>query len=99
VIIANGGTSGLYPDQTLPAYTDAINTSSLPLSLSCDLQLTKDNLGICRTGLNLTHSTLSPYFNVTNTYIVDGVPVFGYFSVDYTLAELLSSNTTGMCWL
>lgn len=96
LIIANGGTSGLYPDQTYPAYTDAINTSSLPLSLLCDLQLTKDNLGICRTGLNLTQSTLSPYFNVTNTYIVDGVPVFGYFSVDYILAELLSPNTTAI---
>lgn len=76
-----------------------MNTSSLPLSLLCDLQLTKDNLGICRTGLNLTYSAASPYFNVTNTYIVDGAPLFGYFSVDYTLAELQSPNTTGMCWL
>jgi hypothetical protein len=97
LIIANGGTSGLYPDQTLFAYQDALNTSSQPLALLCDLQLTKDNLGICRTGLNLTTSTFSYKYNVSSTYVVNGVPTHGYFSVDYMQADLLNPNfTTGM---
>ncbi len=97
LIIANGGTSGLYPDQTAPAYQDALNTSSQPLALLCDLQLTKDNLGICRTGLNLTTSTFSVNYNVSSTYAVNGVPTRGYFSVDYMQADLLNPNfTTGM---
>jgi len=94
LIIANGGTSGLYPDQTAFAYQDALNTSSQPLALSCDLQLTKDNLGICRTGLNLTTSTFSANYNVSSTYIVNGVPTHGYFSVDYMQADLLNPNFT-----
>ncbi len=97
LIIANGGTSGLYPDQTAFAYQDALNTSSQPLALLCDLQLTKDNLGICRTGLNLTTSTFSYKYNVSSTYVVNGVPTHGYFSVDYMQADLLNPNfTTGM---
>jgi len=94
LIIANGGTSGLYPDQTLFAYQDALNTSSQPLALLCDLQLTKDNLGICRTGLNLTTSTFSYKYNVSSTYVVNGVPTHGYFSVDYMQADLLNPNFT-----
>jgi hypothetical protein len=94
LIIANGGTSGLYPDQTAFAYQDALNTSSQPLALLCDLQLTKDNLGICRTGLNLTTSTFSTNYNVSSTYIVNGVPTHGYFSVDYMQADLLNPNFT-----
>jgi hypothetical protein len=71
--------------------------SSQPLALLCDLQLTKDNLGICRTGLNLTISTFSTNYNVSSTYVVNGVPTHGYFSVDYMQADLLNPNfTTGM---
>lgn len=94
IIIANGGSSGIYPDQTYTAYADAANSSALPLALLCDLQLTKDSQGICRTGWNLADST-----NVTNldpsSYNIRGEAVHGYFSVDYTQTQLLV-NTTGM---
>lgn len=97
MIIANGGSSGIYPGQTDPAYFDAVNSTKFPMAFLCDLQLTKDNFGVCRTGWNLSVST-----NLTNiltnasapsTYVIQGVPQTGYFSVDFNLTQL--NQTTG----
>ena len=101
LVIANGGSSGILPGQTDAAYADAANSTAFPVAFLCDLQLTKDNLGICRTGWNLSQST-----NLTNiltntttmsTYVIEGVPQTGYFSVDFNLTQL--NLTTGKPFL
>ncbi|KAG0561173.1 hypothetical protein KC19_9G042500 [Ceratodon purpureus] len=92
LIIANGGSSGMFPDQTDPAYYDAANSSKIPLAMLCDLQLTKDNLGVCRTGWNLSASTnltnILTNTSVPSTYVIQGVSRTGFFSVDFNLTEL-----------
>lgn len=95
IIIANGGTTGVYPGQTAEAFRDAFATSNLPLALLCDLQLTKDNQGICRTDWNLNVSTkLSNLTVALSTYTIQGRQQSGVFSVDYNLNDLML-NTTG----
>ena len=101
LVIANGGSSGIYPDQTDPAYYDAANSTAFPLAFLCDLQLTKDNLGVCRTGWNLSQST-----NLTNiltntstmsTYVIQGVAETAYFSVDFNLTQLNQTTGEALC--
>jgi len=106
LVIANGGSSGIFPSQTDPAYYDAANSTKFPMAFLCDLQLTKDNLGVCRTGWNLSASTnltnILTNLSVPSTYVIQGVAQTGYFSVDYNLTQL--NQTTGMeiltsfCW-
>lgn len=94
LVIARGGSSGLFPDQTPAAYVFAA-TFSLPSfsALMCDLQMTKDGIGICRTGIDLglstTVSTIFP--NLSSVYSVNGVPTKGYFSVDLTSIQALEN--------
>lgn len=92
LVIANGGSSGIFPGQTDPAYYDAANSTKFPMAFLCDLQLTKDNLGICRTGWNLSASTnltnILTNLSVPSTYVIQGVAQTGYFSVDFNLTQL-----------
>lgn len=98
IVIANGGSSGIYPDQTSTSYNDAVNSTALPLALLCDLQLTKDNKGICRQGWNLSETTnitiILTNTSVQSTYVIQGQSLTGYFSVDYTSKQL--QNLTGV---
>lgn len=93
LVIARGGLSGLFPDQTLPAYVAAINNSLYEAVMFCDLQLSKDGVGICRSDLRLDNSTnidlLFP--NQGNSYVVNGKNISGYFSIDYT-ADIFLNN-------
>ncbi|KAL3675257.1 hypothetical protein R1sor_025205 [Riccia sorocarpa] len=97
LVIANGGTSGLYPDQTFPAYADALNYSLPGVAFSCDLQLVNTTTGfqqgICRTGLDLSLSTnVNFIFPERNrTYIIDGMNVTGWFAPDFTSDEILNN--------
>ncbi|CAM6100181.1 unnamed protein product [Calypogeia fissa] len=98
VVIANGGNSGLYPDQTLPAYYDALLYGLSGIVISCDLQvaptfdsaLAVTGQGICRTGLNLQNSTTiainGPQFNTTR--IVNGQSITGFFAIDIPYENL-----------
>ncbi|KAG0491371.1 hypothetical protein HPP92_004769 [Vanilla planifolia] len=63
--------------------------------LFCDLQLTKDGVGICKTDLRLDNSTniASVFPKRGNTYQVNGQQVRGWFSVDFTADELFSNVT------
>lgn len=92
LVIARGGLSGLFPDYTTNAYEVAINNSLPTVVLFCDVQLTKDGKGICRTDLRLDNSTdISELFkNKKNTYIVNGKNITGWFSVDFTFEQILS---------
>ncbi|XP_042481491.1 glycerophosphodiester phosphodiesterase GDPDL3-like isoform X2 [Macadamia integrifolia] len=94
LVVARGGFSGMFPDSSLYAYNFALQTSLADVILWCDVQLTKDEAGICFPTLNLDNSSdISNLFpNQNKVYNVNGVPVKGWFSVDYTLNQL--SNVT-----
>lgn len=90
LVIARGGFSGILPDSSDGAYNLAVITSVPDVILWCDVQLTKDEVGICLPDINLENSTyISIFFpNKTTSYLVNGVPTRGYFSVDYTFKDL-----------
>ncbi|KAI5078458.1 hypothetical protein GOP47_0006129 [Adiantum capillus-veneris] len=93
LVIARGGSSGLFPDQTSAAYLFAA-TFSLPSSaMYCDLQLTKDGYGICRTGIDLGVSTTINYTfpGLISNYNVNGVLTEGFFSIDLTALQVLNN--------
>ncbi|KAF6169969.1 hypothetical protein GIB67_034361 [Kingdonia uniflora] len=56
-VIARGGFSGLFPEASQFAYQLALSTSLSNVILFCDLQLTKDESGICKSDLRLDNST------------------------------------------
>ncbi|BBN19110.1 protein MpGDPDL [Marchantia polymorpha subsp. ruderalis] len=97
LVVANGGTSGLYPDQTSVAYQDALNYSLPGVIMSCDLQLVKASVGgiqgICRTNLDLDLSTniKQVYPDKINSYIVNGVNITGWFTLDISAEDLLTN--------
>ncbi|XP_042485168.1 glycerophosphodiester phosphodiesterase GDPDL3-like [Macadamia integrifolia] len=89
LVVARGGFSGIFPDSSYEAYNMALMTSLADVILWCDVQLTKDEAGICFPTLNLENSSdISRVFKNTNVYLVNGVPVRGSFSVDYTVNQL-----------
>ncbi|WJX64833.1 glycerophosphodiester phosphodiesterase [Trifolium repens] len=90
LVIAHGGFSGIFPDSSDAAYILAVQTSVEDVTIWCDVQLTKDGVGVCLPSINLENSTyISGFYpNKTTNYLVNGVPTSGYFSVDYTLKDL-----------
>ncbi|KAH7373435.1 hypothetical protein KP509_17G055600 [Ceratopteris richardii] len=97
LVIAHGGSSGIFPDQTIAAYATAAAFSLPTTALFCDLQLTKDAIGICRTGIDLGTSTTinSSFPTLASKYIVNGVLVQGFFSIDLA-ASLVLQNLTAI---
>ncbi|PWA48450.1 Glycerophosphoryl diester phosphodiesterase [Artemisia annua] len=89
-VVAHGGFSGLFPSSSFNAYQLALITSVNDLILWCDVQLTKDKVGICFPDLNLQNSSTiaSVFEKAEKTYDVNGVSVKGYFPSDYTLSDL-----------
>ncbi|MED6205443.1 hypothetical protein PIB30_017668 [Stylosanthes scabra] len=89
VVIARGGFSGVFPDSSFAAYSVAGETSGNYIAW-CDVQLTKDSVGICVSDIKLDNSTsiAQVFQNKSQTYTVNGAPVSGYFSLDYTLKDL-----------
>ncbi|PWA60466.1 PLC-like phosphodiesterase family protein [Artemisia annua] len=90
LVVARGGFSGLFPDSSMDAYNFALVTGLLDTILWCDVQLTRDNVGVCLPNLNIDNgTTISVVFDKGNkTYPVNGVPMSGWFSVDFSLADL-----------
>ncbi|CAD5316498.1 unnamed protein product [Arabidopsis thaliana] len=90
LVIARGGFSGLFPDSSIAAYQLATLTSVADVLLWCDVQLTKDGLGICFPDLNLANaSTINlVYPNLEKSYSVNGVTTKGWFPNDFSLTEL-----------
>ncbi|KAD3067185.1 hypothetical protein R6Q59_018720 [Mikania micrantha] len=89
-VVAHGGLSGLFPGYSLNAYRFALFTSVSKVILWCDVQLTKDNTGICFPNLNLQNASTinNPRGKAETTYNVNGVDVKGYFTADFNFAEL-----------
>lgn len=96
LVIARGGFSGIFPDSSSAAYSLALMTSVQDVVLWCDVQLTKDGVGICAPDVKLDNSTnISGLFKgMDKTYSVNGVATHGWFSIDFTLNDLASVIVT-----
>ncbi|XP_073004059.1 glycerophosphodiester phosphodiesterase GDPDL7-like [Typha latifolia] len=94
-VIARGGYSGLFPESSQYAYQFAISTSLKEVVLLCDLQLTKDGAGICRSNLRLDNSTniATVFPKGKKKYTVNGEAIIGWFSVDFTSDQLYNNVT------
>ncbi|GJT72814.1 glycerophosphodiester phosphodiesterase GDPDL3 [Tanacetum coccineum] len=92
LVIARGGFSGLFPDSSGVAYNFAKDTSLTNAIMWCDVQLTKDAAGICFPDLNLGNAStidqVQVYKNRSTTYLVNGVPIHGWFPVDFSYKDL-----------
>lgn len=89
-VIARGGFSGLLPDSSVNAYLLA-QAISLPDWVAwCDVQLTKDGVGICFPDIKLNNaSDIDVFFqNKQRNYLVNGAPQTGWFSVDFNFKDL-----------
>ncbi|XP_027343894.1 glycerophosphodiester phosphodiesterase GDPDL3-like [Abrus precatorius] len=90
LVIARGGFSGIFPDSSSPSYSLALDTSGPNVTLWCDVQLTKDGIGICFPHLKLDNATdiSMAYPGKAKDYSVNGVQSRGWFSVDYNFDQL-----------
>lgn len=90
IVIAHRGASGYLPEHTLAAYSVAILQGAD--FIEPDLVMTKDGQMVARHDnvLDLTTDVAShPEFaNRKTTKTVDGVSITGWFSEDFTLAEI-----------
>lgn len=93
-VIARGGFSGLFPDSSPAAYNFAMLTSVPDAVLWCDVQLTKDALGICFPDLKMNNASTIDivYPSRTKSYSVNGVSTQGWFPIDFSLRELKNVN-------
>lgn len=91
-IIARGGFSGLLPDSSTLAYNFALVVGSPDTILWCDVQLTKDGIGICLPNLAMQNCTdiSRLYPQGHKVYSVNGVQTTGWFPVDYNAAQLVN---------
>ncbi|PUZ47596.1 hypothetical protein GQ55_7G178400 [Panicum hallii var. hallii] len=89
-IVAKGGFSGLFPDSSEDAYRFVQYASSPDTILYCDVRLTKDEFGICLPDIKMDNCTniADIYAQGQKSYLVNGVPTSGWFSVDYNITEL-----------
>ncbi|XP_034699612.1 glycerophosphodiester phosphodiesterase GDPDL7-like [Vitis riparia] len=95
VVIARGGFSGLFPESSQFAHQIALSTSLSNVILYCNLQLTKDSVGICQTDIRLDNSTniAAVFPKSQKTYTINGENVQGWFALDYTSDQLFNNVT------
>ncbi|GMY35654.1 glycerophosphodiester phosphodiesterase GDPDL7-like [Fagus crenata] len=95
LVIARGGFSGLFPESSADANSMAIAMSLPDVVLLCNLQLSKDGIGVCTSDIRLNNSTNVQliYPDAKKTYTVNGKEETGWFSLDYTIDELLNNLT------
>jgi glycerophosphoryl diester phosphodiesterase len=94
-VIAKGGFSGVFPDSSQDAYSFA-KVASAPgtgTAMWCDVQLTKDGVGVCLRDINMNNCTTvgQAYPARKRTYVIDGMHKTGWFVSDFTIAELQSA--------
>ncbi|KAK0598989.1 hypothetical protein LWI29_001290 [Acer saccharum] len=95
-VIARGGFSGLLPDSSFPAYSFAVAVGVPDVIAWCDVQLTKDAIGICFPDIKLQNasSITVVYKDQDKSYLVNGVPTQGWFPIDYTITDLANVSLT-----
>jgi glycerophosphoryl diester phosphodiesterase len=91
-VVAEGGFSGLFPDSSEGAYAFAVAASAPGTAMWCDVQLTKDGVGVCLRDINMKNcTTVDQAFPARRrTHVIDGVRKTGWFAPDFTIAELQS---------
>jgi glycerophosphoryl diester phosphodiesterase len=82
----------VFPGSSQDAYAFASLASARDTSWWCDVQLTKDGVGICLGNIDMRNSTTiaNVYPARKSTYVVDGASKAGWFSVDFNMSELLN---------
>uniref|UniRef100_A0A0E0IE15 glycerophosphodiester phosphodiesterase n=1 Tax=Oryza nivara TaxID=4536 RepID=A0A0E0IE15_ORYNI len=100
LVIAKGGFSGVFPDSSQNAYVFALSSTSGDTTLWCDVQLTKDGVGICLRDLLMNNCTSinQAYPAGEKAYIVNGQRSKGWFPIDYTISSLQSVIVTQAIW-
>ncbi|PON79420.1 Glycerophosphoryl diester phosphodiesterase [Parasponia andersonii] len=95
LVIARGGFSGLFPESSSFANQIAISTGLADVVVSCNLQLTKDGIGLCLPDVRIDNSTTisSIYPKGQKFYNVNGQDLRGWFTLDYTSDQLLNNVT------
>ncbi|XVF48446.1 hypothetical protein PTKIN_Ptkin03bG0190600 [Pterospermum kingtungense] len=95
LVIARGGFSGLFPESSSFAYEMANQLKNSEVALFCDLQLTKDGVGICMSDNRLdTRTNIATIFpKDSKTYNVNGRQVKGWFVLDYP-SQVIMQNVT-----
>lgn len=80
----------MFPDSSSDAYSFALIASAPDTTLWCDLQLTKDGVGVCLRDINMQNCTnvAQAYPTRKRTYVIDGVRKNGWFTPDFTKDEL-----------
>ncbi|KAM7268752.1 hypothetical protein ACFE04_010918 [Oxalis oulophora] len=93
VVVARGGLSGIFPESGQVANTLSMDTSINTMALFCNLQLTKDGVGICLSGPTLDNATdiASVFPQGEKTYQVNGNPVKGWFSIDFDSNDVFNN--------
>lgn len=90
IVIGHRGASGYRPEHTLEAYRYAIELGAD--FIEPDLVSTSDGVLIARHENEISETTnvseLAQFANRRTTKIIDGVPVTGWFTEDFTLAEI-----------
>lgn len=90
LVVAHRGASGYVPEETIEAYTRAIELGADVIEM--DLVVTKDGVLITRHDPNLARSTdvatSAQFASRKKTMPVDGETQTGWFSQDFTLAEI-----------
>ncbi|XP_013609471.1 PREDICTED: glycerophosphodiester phosphodiesterase GDPDL4-like [Brassica oleracea var. oleracea] len=92
LIIARGGFSGMFPDSSVTAYSFVSATSVPDAVLWCDVQLTKDGVGICFPDVTMykDSNVQDAYPKRKNSYLLNGVPTQDWFTIDFTSKDLKS---------
>ncbi|KAK1581027.1 hypothetical protein Q3G72_002405 [Acer saccharum] len=95
LVVARGGFSGLLQDSSLEAYTLAVMLSVPDVMVWCDVQLTKDAIGICFPDVKLQNASniAEVYKGKDNAYLVNEVPTEGRFPIDYTIKDLANVSS------
>ncbi|KAG5383986.1 hypothetical protein IGI04_035456, partial [Brassica rapa subsp. trilocularis] len=90
LVIARGGFSGLFPDSSVTAYSFVSATSVPDAVLWCDVQLTKDGVGICFPDVTMSKDSNieCAYPKRKNSYHLNGVPTQDWFTIDFTSKDL-----------
>uniref|UniRef100_A0A0D3H5J1 glycerophosphodiester phosphodiesterase n=1 Tax=Oryza barthii TaxID=65489 RepID=A0A0D3H5J1_9ORYZ len=93
LVIAKGGFSGVFPDSSEYAFAFA---ASFHTSLWCDVQLTKDGVGICLRDLLMQNCTdiTEIYPEGMKTYLINGAQKTGWLPVDYNMSSLRNVTLT-----
>ncbi len=88
IVIAHRGASGHRPEHTLEAYALAVAMGAD--FIEPDLVITRDGVLVARheNEIGGTTDVASRFPDRTRTKVIDGTPVTGWFTEDFTLAEL-----------